>query len=587
MGLIELGNNVLEKMGLAEGIVLLILFAVWILRLHLRRRREQRPFSPDLKQALHQRENNLDSVFRAVPAGIGVVINRSFLKINDSMCTMTGYSREEFLGHEARFLYPTKDEYDYVGREYARIGHPGVISLETRWKRKDGTLIDVLLNLAPIHPKNISLGISFTAIDITDRKRSEESLGLDNLRFQALVNLNSMTDAPMKDLTDFALEEAVRLTRSKIGYVAFANEDESILTMYSWSRTAMAECGIREKPLVYPVVTTGLWGEAVRRRKPIITNDYPAPNPLKKGFPEGHVEILRHMNAPIFDKGKIVIVAGVGNKEEPYDEKDINQLTLLMQGLWKHIQQKQAEEEIQRLNTELEQRVIERTTQLEAANKELEAFSYSVSHDLRAPLRIIDGFSHFLLEEFSTQLPPDAQTYLEKISDNVRLMAQLIDSLLSLSRLTRQPLEKQTLNMVDLVRQVLSDLQTEQQGRKIEISIGELPSAQADPALLRQVWFNLLSNAIKYTRGREVAQIEIGCQTQDGHNVFFVRDNGAGFDMQHASRLFEVFQRLHSEKEFEGIGAGLAIVQRILHRHGGRAWAQAKVDKGATFYFTL
>ncbi len=194
---------------------------------------------------------------------------------------------------------------------------------------------------------------------------------MERSRLEALVQLNQMGAAAFHQITEFALEDAVRLTGSKVGYLAFTNEDESVLTMHSWSKTAMSQCAIIDKPIVYPVATTGLWGEAIRQRKPVITNDYPAPNPLKKGHHEGHVAITRHMNIPVFDGPRVVAVAGVGNKEQPYDESDIRQLTLLMQGMWRLIQRREAEQELRDARDFLEVRVQERTAELAAANQDL------------------------------------------------------------------------------------------------------------------------------------------------------------------------------------------------------------------------
>jgi light-regulated signal transduction histidine kinase (bacteriophytochrome) len=225
--------------------------------------------------------------------------------------------------------------------------------------------------------------------------------------------------------------------------------------------------------------------------------------------------------------------------------------------------------------------------QLEDANKELEAFSYSVSHDLRAPLRAINGFAGIVLKQFGSEMPVAAHPYLQRICNAGKQMGLLIDNLLAFSRLSRQPLSLQRVDTGALVQDVLRDLAPQHERRQIDIQTATLPDCWGDPALLRQVWVNLLSNAIKYTQVRKSALIEIGCVRDAGEDVYFVRDNGAGFDMQYAHKLFGVFQRLHLAEKFEGTGVGLAIVHRIVVRHAGRVWAEATEDRGATFRFTL
>ena len=251
------------------------------------------------------------------------------------------------------------------------------------------------------------------------------------------------------------------------------------------------------------------------------------------------------------------------------------------------LQRKAANQALYELNQTLESRVVQRTAQLEAANKELESFSYSVSHDLRAPLRAIDGFSRILQEDYSDRLDTEGARYLKIVRDNAKRMGELIDDLLNLSRWNRKEILRRPILMNDFIQQTLTGFQSEINERQIELVIADLPNCKADNSLLTQVWINLLSNALKYTGKTENVHIEIGCQLIDDQETYFIRDNGAGFDMQYADKLFGVFQRMHLEKDFEGTGIGLAIVQRIIQRHGGKIWAEAKIDQGATFYFTI
>jgi len=236
---------------------------------------------------------------------------------------------------------------------------------------------------------------------------------------------------------------------------------------------------------------------------------------------------------------------------------------------------------------QLQQRVREHVVELESANQELEAFSYTVSHDLRAPLRVISGMSTVLVQSYAPQMPGEARQLVNRISTSVDHMSYLIDHLLRFASLSRQPVARQPVDVAEIVLEVLEMLRQTDGYERVKVTVGDLPMAPADGMLLRQVFSNLLSNAFKFTRLQKDPRVEIGCINDGNENIYFVRDNGAGFDMSQAGQLFKVFHRLHSRAQFEGTGVGLAFVQRIVQRHGGRIWAEAEVNKGAAFYFTL
>jgi signal transduction histidine kinase len=442
----------------------------------------------------------------------------------------------------------------------------------------------------------------------TATENGDALLRLNEQRLQALVQLNDMADAPLKKITDFALEEAVRLTRSTIGYLAFTSEDEKVLTMHSWSKEAMHECSIIDKPIVYQVADTGLWGEAVRQRKPVITNHYAAPSPLKRGCPHGHVPIQRHMNAPVFEGDRIVAVAGVGNKLGPYDDSDVVQLRLLMIGMWRLIQRKRAKEELVALNEGLEQRVRERTAQLveqeahlrrakeaaESANRAKSQFLANMSHELRTPLNSIIGFANILLKNKEATLTPTQLSFLDRVQANGKHLLGLINQILDLAKIEAQKMELHLspTALDSLVRETLAEHEALLRDKPVQL-LAELPAQVAlfetDADKLKQILINLISNAIKFTEQGSVT-VRVLTDPADHRPVRVeVSDTGIGISKEKLTIIFDAFQQAEAgtNRKYGGTGLGLTVSQALCRLLNYRIEVHSELGRGSTFAVAL
>jgi len=426
--------------------------------------------------------------------------------------------------------------------------------------------------------------------ELAERKQAEELTRKVNLELQRrlkelyALNAVSQAGASAKDeneLLESVVETLYRSLYPDIVGVAFWDERERILRTHPSANRGLPTS--LDQSQMTARLHEGVVGEVAATRQPYRVKDTTDPHYLSiDPF------IRSELCVPILAGEKFLGVLDIESRQpDAFSDADENLLVTVAGQLAAALERLRAEQQLRSLNADLEQRVSERTAQLEAANKELESFSYSVSHDLRAPLRAVNGFAKILKEDFSAEMSPVARGFLVKIIDSGGKMGQLIDELLDFSRIGRKPISRQPVDLDEIVRDVVESLAPEIAGRQIEWLIPALPPVSADPLLLRQVYANLVGNAVKYTGKREAARIEVGSLAQNGETIYFVRDNGAGFDMQYADKLFGVFQRLHRDDEFEGVGIGLAIVRRIIERHGGRIWAEAAVDQGATFYFNL
>lgn len=509
----------------------------------------------------------------------------NIIETNKNAEQVYGFSKDEFEKMNISRLFSDKSEKEFKGiLKDVSLSENKIFN--SSHKKKSGEKFNVEIREGHVCV-NSRIYLIFIVRDISQEVELKEHVRLNEDRLQSIMDLLQIDTHSKDDILINVLENACRLTKSPIGYLYFYNEENEVFTNFAWSESVHKNCTMKEKPVVYQLKNTGLWGEAVRQRRPIITNDYQSPNPYKRRIPEGHNPLTRHMNVPIFQKDKIVAVIGMGNKETPYNESDVRQLILLMNIAWKIIDLFITEKELININTELEIRVHERTSQLETVIQELEDFSYSVSHDLRTPLRAIDGYSQLILDNYSSVLNETAMFSFNRIRSSSRRMAYLIESILGLVSLSRKEIDVQQVDMSKLAWQVMEMLKTANPEKEVKIVIQPDIIAECDSQLIFIVLQNLLENAWKFTSKIDNAKIEFGAISEKFNTIYFVKDNGAGFNMQYYKKLFGAFQRLHSSEEFSGSGIGLATVQRIINLHNGKIWANSLLGKQTTFYFTI
>ncbi len=526
---------------------------------------------------------------------IGKDLDGRIVSWNKGAERIYGYTAEEVLGKPISILMPS-GRAEELAQIMARLKRGEAIPAhEADRMAKGGKRLSVSVSISPLRDADGRVtGASAIARDITEQKRAEAALQR-NISFVKLLQRVAMAAnqaTSVKEAIQQCLELICAHIGCPIGHACLLAADPaaglSPTTLWHLDPGASFETFRRSVEAGDSLLAASLVASVRNTGRPVWAADTESDVHFQGAVLARRCGIRSGFCFPVLAGTEVVgVLAFFSTALLERDDACLEVMAHVGTQIGRVVERQRAEDAIRKLNEDLDRRVRDRTAELEAINKELEAFTYSVSHDLRAPLRHIDGFSKILMDEYTPRLPPEAQKYLERVRLGAQHMGRLVDDLLRLARVGRQGLALADTSLDALVHDVIQNLQGEASGRQVEWKVGCLPRVTCDPALIKQVFQNLLSNALKYTRTRPQAVIEVNCASGDGEDIFVVRDNGVGFDMKYADKLYGVFQRLHRSEDFEGTGVGLAIVQRIIHKHGGRVWAEAEPDKGAAFFFTL
>ena len=540
------------------------------------------------EQALVHEKALFETIFNGIPDAIVYAdVNRRIIAINPGFTSTFGYAIADLAGKETAFFYESQAEYERQGRlRFNLTATERALPYEVNYRKQDGSVFPgETLGTAIKSPSGSVLGFIGVIRDITERKRDERLLALEHAIAHALA---VETDAV---LGLKAVMKAI-CTAKNWERSTFWRADEASGVMRfetSWDSPGLNLEGYTERSRhVVFAPGAGLVGRVWQSGQPIWAADFSNDPRVVQHALAREIGVRGVFVLPVTSEGRTIGALAFFSREvrEP-DERLLAVAQVIGSELGQFLQRKQAEDQVLKLNADLEQRVKERTQALEVANKELESFSYSVSHDLRAPLRAIQGFSSLVEKQYASQIDEQGRDMLRRVGAGALKMGALIDDLLKLSQISRQAMHVVSIDLTALAWEVAGELQVAAPERKVEWVIAPQVSANGDPGLLRVVLQNLMGNAWKYSAKREGARIEFGACERAGRPAYFVRDNGAGFDSAYADKLFGAFQRLHSPGEFSGTGIGLATVKRIILRHSGEVGAESKVGEGATFYFSL